>query len=96
MDFMADQLSDGRRIRILTLVDIFIRESLAADPRLRQTVRDVVETLNKIVRRRGTPNKIFCDNGSKFSGSVMDLWAYQHEIKQAFCRPGKPTNNAYI
>ena len=39
---------------------------------------------------------IHCDNGSEFSSQAMDLWAYQHAVRMAFSRPGKPTDNAFV
>ena len=96
MDFMTDQLVDGRRFPILTVVDTYTRECLAADARLRQRAPDVVTTLNNILKKRDKPTRIFCDNGSEFAGCVTDLWAYQCRIKLAFLRPGTPTDNAYI
>ena len=96
LDFMADQLTDGRRFRVLTIVDVFTRESLAVEvgPSLKGT--QVVEVLNRIRAWRGAPKMLFCDNGSEFSSQIMDLWAYQNGVKIDFSRPGKPTDNAYI
>lgn len=96
MDFVADQLHDGRKIRILTIIDTFSRECLATTtgPRLRS--EDVVRTLNQILVKRGAPKKIFCDNGSEFAGRITDLWAYTNKVTLAFSRPGKPTDNAFI
>jgi len=96
LDFMADQLIDGRRFRVLTIVDVFTRESLGVEvgPSLKGT--HVVGVLNQILVRRGAPRMLFCDNGSEFSSQIMDLWAYQNSVKIDFSRPGKPTDNAYI
>jgi putative transposase len=93
---MADQLIDGRRFRVLTIVDVFTRKSLAVEvgPSLKGT--HVVEVLNHIRSRRGAPRMLFCDNGSEFSSQIMDLWAYQNGVKIDFSGPGKPTDNAYI
>jgi putative transposase len=96
LDFMADQLTDGRQFRVLTILDVFTRESLAVEvgPSLKGT--DVVEVLNQIRARRGTPKMLFCDNGSEFSSQIMDLWMYQNGVRIDFSRPGKPTDNAFI
>ena len=93
---MADQLTDGRRFRVLTIVDVFTRESLAveAGPSLKGT--DVVKVLNQIRTERGVPKMLFCDNGAEFSSQIMDLWAYQNGVRIDFSRPGKPTDHAYI
>ena len=96
MDFMADQLVSGRRIRLLTIVDVFTRECLAIDvaPRLRS--EDVVRTLTKLAGVRGAPARICCDNGSEFQSRLVDLWAYTNNVQLEFSRPGKPTDNAHI
>ena len=46
--------------------------------------------------QRGVPKMLYCDNGSEFSSQAMDLWAYQHGVRIAFSRPGKPTDNAFV
>lgn len=96
MDFVADQLHNGQKLRILTVIDVFTRECLAATvgPGLRS--QDVVRTLTHIAYKRGRPQRIFCDNGSEFAGRITDLWAYNNKVTLAFSRPGKPTDNAFI
>lgn len=96
MDFVADQLADGRRFRTLTVVDIFTRECLdiAVGQSLRAT--DVVATLEQLRFSRGVPKRIYCDNGSEFVSGQMDLWAYANGVKIDFSRRGKPTDNAII
>jgi putative transposase len=96
LDFVSDQLIDGRRFRALTVVDIYTRESLAIEPGAGLKGADVVRVLNHIQNRRGTPQYLFCDNGSEFSCQVMDLWAHQNGVQIDFSRPGKPTDNAFI
>lgn len=56
----------------------------------------VVEVLNRLVRQRGAPKYLFADNGSEFTGHLVDLWAYHHGTRIDFSRPGKPTDNAFI
>ena len=80
---MADQLTDGRRFRALTIVDVFTRESLAIEVGQALKGTDVVAVLNQIRVERGAPKMLFCDNGSEFTSQIMD-------------RQGKPTDNAYI
>ncbi len=96
LDFMSDQLSNGQRFRVLTIVDVFTREALAIKIGQRLKAPDVVEALSHIITKRGTPERLFCDNGSEFSGQVLDLWAYHHRVHIDFSRPGKPTDNAFI
>jgi putative transposase len=96
MDFVADQLADGRKFRALTVVDVFTREALAIEvgPQLRG--EHVVAALDQIAMQRRKPNYLFVDNGSEFSGRLLDLWAYHHKVRIDFSRPGKPTDNCYV
>ena len=96
LDFVADQLTDGRRFRALTIVDVFTRESLAIEVGQALKGTDVVAVLNQIRVERGAPKMLFCDNGSEFTSQIMDLWAYQNGVRIDFSRPVKPTDNAYI
>ena len=96
MDFVSDQLVDGRRIRALTIVDVFSREALAIEVGQRMRAENVVEVCNRLVARRGKPKRVFVDNGSEFSGRMFDLWAYHHGVRIDFSRPGKPTDNCFI
>jgi putative transposase len=96
MDFVADQLQDGRRFRCLTIVDIYTRESVTIEVGQSLKGEDVVRGLNRIKSERGVPKMLFCDNGSEFTSHAMDLWAYQNEVKIDFSRPGKPTDNAFV
>jgi putative transposase len=96
MDFVADQLQDGRRFRALTLVDVFTRENLAIHVGLRLGGDDVVNVLRRVAAKRGSPRRIYCDNGSEFAGRSVDLWAYANQVTLEFSRPGKPTDNAFI
>jgi putative transposase len=96
LDFVADQCSDGRRFRALTVVDVYTRECLAIEVGQGLKGYDVVRVLQRIGRERGVPRVLFCDNGSEFTSQVMDLWAYHNAVKIDFSRPGKPTDNAYV
>ncbi|QDS99567.1 Integrase core domain protein [Adhaeretor mobilis] len=97
MDFMSDQLFDGRRFRLLTLVDNFTRESLAIRVGQRLTGDDVVAVLEAVRKRRGAvPESIRVDNGPEFISKSLDWWAYFNKVTLDFSRPGKPTDNAFI
>jgi putative transposase len=91
MDFMADQLFDGRKFRLLTLVDDFTRESLAIELDQRLTGERVAMILDGVGQGRGLPGKIRVDNGSEFTGKVLDQWAYMKGVRLDFSRRGKPT-----
>jgi putative transposase len=77
IDFVADQLQDGRRLRALTIVNVFTREGIAIEVGQSLRGEDVVRTSNRLKHDRRTP-KLLCDNGSEFSGHAMGLWAYQN------------------
>lgn len=96
LDFVADQLADGRRFRALTVLDVFTRECLAIEAGASLRGEEVVTVLNDIMKHRAAPKRLFCDNGGEFTSRIVDLWAYQHAVKLDFSRPGTPTDNAYI
>ena len=96
MDFMSDQLFNGRRFRALTVMDLFTRECLAI--KLGQSIRgeDVAGVLDRLVVLHGPPKRIQTDNGSEFISKDLDRWAYIHNVSLDFSRRGKPTDNAFI
>jgi len=96
LDFVADQLADGSRLRALTVVDVFSREALAIEVGKRLRAEDVVSVLNRLVAQRRAPRFLFADNGSEFSGRLLDMWAYHYKVQIDFSRPGKPTDNSFI
>ena len=96
MDFMSDQLFNGRRIRVLTIVDIFSKVSPAIGVGTSYRGHDVVATLEQAVQVHGCPRRIRVDNGPEFISRDLDLWAYSNGVVLDFSRPGKPTDNAYI
>jgi putative transposase len=96
MDFVSDALFDGRRLRALTVVDNYTRESLAIEVGQSLKGEDVVRVLDAVVAERGTPQTIKVDNGSEFISKAMDRWAYEHGVELDFSRPGTPTDNAKV
>jgi len=96
MDFVSDQLYDGRRIRALTLVDNHTRESLAIHVGQRVRSVDVIGVLEGVAGEHGLPESIRVDNGPEFISRELDCWAYWNRVKLDFSRPGKPTDNALI
>ncbi len=95
MDFMHDVLADGTKIRLLTIVDSFTRESLALEVASGFKSTDVVEVLRRLVAERGSPQRIHCDNGPEFVSLQLDQWAYWNRVKLDFSRPGRPSDNAF-
>ena len=97
MDFMADSLMNGRKVRLLNVVDDFTRECLAAEVDTSLPGARVARVLDEIAfERGGFPETITVDNGPEFAGRVLDAWAYAHHVKLDFIDPGKPVQNAYI
>ena len=96
MDFVADNLFDGRKLRMLTVVDLYTRECLAIEVGQSLKGEDVVRVLSSIVLHRGLPQTIKTDNGSEFISKAMDKWAYERGVELDFSRPGKPTDNATV
>lgn len=93
---MSDQLFQGERFRVLTLVDNFSRESLALKASQRFRGEDVVKVLKEVSAERGVPRTIRVDNGPEFISRSLDWWAYFNGVQLDFSRPGKPTDNALI
>jgi putative transposase len=96
MDFVSDQLFDGRRLRVLTLVDNHTRESLALHPSQRIRGIHVVEILEAVTKLKGFPARIKVDNGPEFISKDLDRWAYWNKVVLDFSRPGTPSDNAFI
>ena len=96
MDFLHDRLEDGRRFRVLTMVDDSPREcpALVADTSL--PGMRVVEVLDRLAETRGMPQRITIANGPEFAGSALDAWAYRRGVQRHFIEPGHPTQNAYV
>jgi putative transposase len=96
MDFVADSLSDGQRIRVLTIIDSFTRECLALKVAKSLPSQSVTKTLNHVIEQRGAPQTIQVDNGTEFTSNHFDAWASFLGIDVDFIRPGKPFDNAHI
>lgn len=96
MDFVHDATWDGRKLRMLTIVDDFTRECLWIEADSSLSGKRVVRVLEALRSRRGLPKGILTDNGSEFTGKDMDRWAYDKGVNLMLIEPGKPSQNAYI
>ena len=96
MDFIRDSLYDGRRFRILTLVDNMTRESPALEVNSSFSGQAVAEVLDRLAQTTGLPKVIRVDNGPEFVAKALDEWAHRRQVKLAFSRPGTPTDNPFI
>ena len=96
MDFVADKLSDGRRIRVLTIEDNYSRLALG-------TITDnsiggvrVIRELEQIMKVRGKPKMIISDNGTEFTSNAVIKWSMEQGISWHYITPGKPNENPFI
>lgn len=96
MDFMHDQLSDGRSFRLFNVLDDFNREGLGIEVDLSLPAARVIRSLDQIIEWRGKPGTIRCDNGPEYVSGALLTWAEQHGIKLDYIQPGKPQQNAYV
>jgi len=96
MDFMHDQLSDGRCFRLLNVIDDHNRESLGIEIDFSLPSERVIRALEQIIEWRGKPLAIRCDNGPENISGVIQAWAQQAGITLQYIQPGKPQQNAYI
>jgi len=96
LDFVSDALADGRRFRILAVVDDFTRECLclAADTSL-SGVR-VARELDAIIAVRGRPTSIVSDNGTELTSMAILRWSQETRIEWHYIAPGKPQQNAFV
>lgn len=93
---MHDQLADGRKYRLLNVIDDFKREGLAMDAGFSLPSLRVIRALNQLLEEREKPLIIRCDNGPKFISHDFVKWAKHHNICIEYIQPGNPQQNAYI
>ena len=96
MDFMHDQLDDGRSIRLLNVIDDHNREALGVEVDFSLPTQRVIRSLNNIIQWRGKPDAIRCDNGPENISKLIQAWAQELGIKLLYIQPGNPQQNAYI
>ena len=96
MDFMHDQLADGRSFRLFNVIDDFNREGLAMEVDLSLPADRVVRALDQLIEWRGAPIRIRSDNGPEYVSFTLQQWAKRRGIVLEFIQPGKPQQNAYI
>ena len=96
MDFMHDQLADGRPYRLFNVIDDCNREGLGIEVDFSLPAERVIRALNQIIEWRGQPEIIRCDNGPEYISELLKNWSVEHGIQLEFIQPGKPQQNAYI
>jgi putative transposase len=96
LDFVSDALTDGRRFRILAVVDDHTRENLALVADTSLSGLRVTRELDRIISERGMPGTIVSDNGTEFTSMAILRWVQDTGIDWHYIAPGKPTQNAFI
>ena len=96
MDFMHDQLSNGRNYRVHNVIDDYNRESLDIMIDFSLPAQRVLKGLDQLIAWRGRPKRIRSDNGPEYLSDLMAAWCVQHDIEHVFTQPGNPHQNAYV
>ena len=96
MDFVSDALANGRRIKVLTIVDDFSKEAINLAVDFGISGHYVTRVLDQAARFRGYPKAIRTDQGPEFTGNALDQWAYRHGVQLKLIQAGRPTQNAFI
>ncbi len=94
-DFVMDLTEDGRRLKMMPIVDEYSRECLSIDVERSITAEDVVATLASLFRSRGEPAFIRSDNGPEFISKAVKRWLVASEVETLYIEPGSPWENAY-
>lgn len=96
MDFMHDQLEDGRSIRLFNVIDDYNREALGIEVDFSLPSERVIRALKQVIEWRGKPLAIRCDNGPEYISEKLKSWAEDTGVALQFIQPGKPQQNAYV
>jgi len=96
LDFVSDSLIDGRRFRILCVIDDFSRECLATVVDNSLSGERVTRELDKIIERRGSPCMIVSDNGTELTSNAMLKWQQDTQVDWHYIAPGKPMQNGFV
>ena len=95
-DLLSERLENGRRVRLLTVMDEYTRECLAIDVAKNFKAADVLEVLRYLFAVRGAPGFIRSDNGPEFVADVVGQYLHDSGVKTLFIEPGSPWENGYI
>ena len=96
IDFVHDQFANGRRFRVLNIVDDVTKTCLGAIPDTSIPGRRVAREMTAIVERHGKPGMIVSDNGTEFTCNAMLAWCRDNNIDWHFIAPGKPMQNGFV
>lgn len=96
LDFVHDSLSSGRKLRLLTVIDVYTRESLKIEVEHSLNGESVLRVLEEIIDLRGKPETILSDNGTEFTSNKVITWQQGQKIRWEYIEPGKPQQNGNI
>lgn len=96
MDFMSDALMQGRRFRILNIIDDYSRRALSIDAEFSFPSTEAIQALKRTIEQYGKPIKIRVDNGPEFTSVEFSNWCEQEQIKIQYIQPGRPMQNAFV
>jgi putative transposase len=96
LDFMHDALADGRRIRLLTVIDTYTRECLRISVDTSINGNKVTEVLKQLIDSKGKPKAVLSDNGTEFTSNAVLKWSSDQKIDWQYIEPGKPYQNGNI
>lgn len=95
LDFVHDQMANGRRFRVLNITDDVTHECLGAIADTSISGRRVARELDAIIERRGKPQMIVSDNGTELTSNAVFAWRREHKIDWHYIAPGKPMQNGF-
>jgi putative transposase len=96
LDFISDAFTDGRRFRVLAVVDDFSRECLALVADTSLSGMRVTRELNELIRQRGKPKTVVSDNGTELTSMAVLRWCQETGIEWHYIQPGKPMQNGFV
>ncbi len=94
-DFVQDRTRDGRRLKLLCVVDEYTRECLAIHVARQIRSKEVIEVVDRLIRKRGAPEHLRSDNGPEFVARALQGWLLAKGVKTLYITPGSPWENAY-
>jgi putative transposase len=95
-DFVSDQLANGRRLRVLNIVDDYTRECVLQIVDFSISGERMAVELDRLANLRSLPKTVVCDNGPEFTCKALFFWAKRIGVTLHFIQPGKPTQNAFV
>lgn len=96
LDFVSDAFTDGRRFRVLAVVDDYSRECLALVADTSLSGLRVTRELDRLIKRRGKPITIVSDNGTELTSMAVLKWCQETGVEWHYIQPGKPMQNGFV